>query len=95
MESHYSTSYFRDQGILFSPGVTNYNKQHSTNVHLNCPVKSEPYMINLKHGMPLVSVFPMTDKEISFDTKLISIPEWNDISNNFPYTFVGRYFKKN
>lgn len=93
-ESHYSTSYFRDLGVLFSPGVTNYYKQHSLNVHLNCPIKDEAYIINLKHGMPLISIFPMTEREIEFDSQLVSIEEWNNISNHFPYTFVGRYFKK-
>lgn len=93
-ESHYSTNAFRDLGVLFPPGVTNYKTQHSTNVHLNCPLKSEPYMISLKHGMPLISIFPMTEKEVDFSVELSTIDKYNDLSGNFPYTFVGRYYKK-
>jgi hypothetical protein len=93
-ESHYSTSYFRENGILLSPGVTNFKWQHSTNVHLNCPIREEPYVISLKHGMPLISMFPLTDKEINLECKKIGLEEYNEINQHFPKMCVGRYFKQ-
>jgi hypothetical protein len=93
-ESHYSTSYFRELGILFPPGVINFKYQHSTNIHFNCPIRSEPYVISLKHGMPLVSIFPMTERSINFEVKKIGRDEFNEINQHMPKMVVGRYFKQ-
>lgn len=94
VESHYSTSYFRDLGVLLPPGVTNFKYQHSTNIHLNCPIKPEPYVISLKHGMPLVSLFPMTDKHINFDVKKVPHSDFREMNQHYPKINVGRYFKQ-
>jgi hypothetical protein len=94
MESHYSTTYFRDNNILFPPGIIEYKSQHSTNVHMSVPVpKNEPLLINLKLDTPLVSMFPLTDRHVELDTKLVTLDEWNTINSHLPKTFVGRYFK--
>jgi hypothetical protein len=93
MEAHYSTSYFRDKNILFPPGIIEYKLQHSTNVHLSVPIPREQQIINLKLGMPLVSMFPLTENPVEVETKLIPANEWNDINSHLPKTFIGRYFK--
>lgn len=93
-ESHYSTSYFREKGIWLSPGVTNFKWQHATNIHLNCPVKEEPYVITLKHGMPLISLFPMTERKIDLVCKQIDYNDWGKIGEHFPRVPVGKYFKQ-
>jgi hypothetical protein len=93
-ESHYSTSYFRERGIWISPGVTNFKYQHSTNIHLNCPVKDEPYVISLKYGSPLISLFPMTERPVEIECIKISPPEWGELGDHMPRTVVGKYFKQ-
>ena len=93
-ESHYSTSYFREKGIWISPGVCNFKYQHATNIHLNCPVKDEPYVISLKYGMPLVSFFPMTEKPIDLECRKIDDDAWGQIGEHFPRVLVGKYFKQ-
>lgn len=93
-ESHYSTNYFRDKKIWTSPGVTNYKYQHSLNVHLNVPVKDEPYIISLKYDSPLISYFPMTERPVEIKYHLISESEWQGIGNHMPQTMIGRYYRQ-
>ena len=94
VESHYSTTVFRDEDILIPPGIIDYSFQHSTNVHLSFPIRPEPYVINLKHGTPLVSMFPMTERNINFSVKQLPFQEWEQINNKMPQMFIGRYFKQ-
>lgn len=93
-ESHYSTSYFREKGVWISPGVCNFKYQHSTNIHLNCPVKEEPYVISLKHGTPLVSFFPMSERPVELECKKLALNDWGEIGEHFPRVLVGKYFKQ-
>ena len=93
MEAHYSTSYFRDNNIIFPPGIIEYKLQHSTNVHMSIPFPKEQVIINLKLGMPLVSMFPLTDRIVELETKLLPVDEWRAINSHLPKTFIGRYFK--
>jgi len=93
-ESHYSTNYFRDLQIWQSPGVTNYKYQHSLNVHLNAPIKEEPYIISLKYDTPLQSIFPLTDKPIEIRYHLIEPREFDVLGGHMPLTMVGRYYRQ-
>lgn len=93
-ESHYSTNYFRDRQVWTSPGITNYKYQHSLNVHLNCPVKEEPYIVSLKYDSPLISIFPMTDRHVEIRHHLIDQDQWNKIGSQMPMTMVGRYYRQ-
>ncbi len=93
-ESHYSTSYFRERDIWLSPGYTNFKWQHSTNVHLNCPVKDEPYVITLKHGMPLISLFPLTERKLDLQIEKIDFNTWAEIGEHFPKIKFGKYYKQ-
>jgi hypothetical protein len=93
-ESHYSTSFFRDKNILLPPGIIDYKFQHSTNVHLSVPILDEPYTVRLRHGTPLVSMFPLTERPINFNTKQVSVEEYTNISTHMPKMFIGRYYKQ-
>ena len=94
MESHYSTSVFRDEGIVIPPGIIDYTYQHSTNIHLSFPIRPEPYVIHLKHGTPLISMFPLTEKKINFSVELKPFDKWQEINLKMPKMFIGRYFKQ-
>lgn len=94
IESHYSTSFFRDQDIVIPPGIIDYSFQHSTNIHLSFPIKSEPYVVHLKHGTPLISMFPITERKVNFEVKQVSFDEWQQINQKMPQMFIGRYFKQ-
>ncbi len=93
MESHYSTSFFRDQNIIIPPGIIEYKYQHATNVHMLFPIKDEEYVVRIKHGTPLVSMFPMFERKLNFDVKLISYNEFANMNTSMPQMFIGRYFK--
>lgn len=94
MESHYSSNFFRKNGLFSSPGILNFKNQHSTNIHINFPVKKEPYEIQFKFGQPLVSLFPLTEKKINFSIDSISKEDFFATSDIFPSVFTGRYFKR-
>lgn len=94
VESHYSTSVFRDNDIIVPPGVISYKWQHSTNVHLSFPIKEQEYIVHLKHGTPLISMFPMSERPIDFKVKLVDPQQWGKMNEHFPKMFIGRYFKQ-
>ena len=93
-ESHYSTNIFRENNIWVPPGVVDFHKQRSTNIHLIFPRYDEEYEVFIKYGTPLVTLFPMTDKEINFNVKTVPQTEYNNL-NILPSTFRARYFKTN
>lgn len=94
MESHYSTSFFRDHNIILPPGLIEYKYQHATNVHMLFPIKDEEYVVRLKHGTPLISMFPMFERKLNFETKLIPYNEFAEFNTHMPQMFIGRYFKQ-
>lgn len=94
MESHYSSNFFRENGLFSSPGVLNFKDQASTNVHINFPVKSEPYEIQLKYGQPLVSLFPLSESKIKLHYKRVALDEFRNLAETFPSVWTGRYYKK-
>lgn len=67
VESHYSTNFFRDNDIYIPPGILNFKKQYSTNVHINVPIRAEEYEIMIKAGTPLVTLFPMSERNVNLD----------------------------
>lgn len=94
MENHYANNFFRKNGLFSSPGILNFKHQHSTNVHVNFPIKKEPYEIHFKFGQPLISIFPLTEKKIKFSQHAVTKEEFFSSSDVFPSVFTGRYFKK-
>lgn len=92
-DSHYSTSFFRDNDLWVPPGIVDFTKQMSTNIHVVCPIKSEPYELFFKMGMPLVTFFPLTEKKIKLTTKVMSDEDIENLST-LPPSFSMRYFKR-
>ena len=90
---HYDTE-LRKHGIFIAPGVTNFYDQHVCNIFLVIPTKDEPYEIELKYGQPLMSVFPMTNKPVDIKMECVPRERIKEITNQFPPTFLGRYFAR-
>lgn len=91
-DPHYSTEELRKNNIIVSPGVLSFYHQHTVNVFLTFQRKEEVYEVTLKYDTPLMALFPMTEKKIDIEMHHCkSRSEWEDISDIFPPTFLGRY----
>lgn len=92
-DSHYSTSFFRNNNLWVPPGIVDFSKQISTNIHVVCPVKSEPYEIHFKYGQHLVTFFPLTEKNINLNVKIETEYNINQMVT-LPSTFKNKYYIK-
>lgn len=92
-DSHYSTSFFRDNNLWVPPGVVDFSKQVSTNIHIVCPIKEEPYELFFKAGQPLVTFFPLSEKNINLKIKLMDSKSMDDLSL-LPSVFQNKYYKR-
>ena len=90
-ECHY-TEDLRSHGILISPGITNFYHQHTLNVFLVIPIKEEEYTFTLKYGTPLMSIYPMHEKEMDIEMHKINREFFSDFQNVYPSKFIGRYY---
>ena len=90
-ESHYSTHFWRENNLLLSPAIIDYKYQHSTNVHVIADIKKEPYDITIPYGTPLVTYYPLTDREIDLECKLVSREKFNNIQSHFPRCPMAKY----
>lgn len=77
-----------ENNIHVVPGFIDYYTQHGTEINMLLPIKSESYEINIKHGDPLVHLFPIDDNSINIKTHLISDKEWDNLINPHP-RFIG------
>jgi len=90
-ESHYSTNILRENNILIAPGLIDFKYQHATNIHLIADIKKEPYEIIIPYGTPLVTLFPVTEKEIDFKCELVCQEKYNKIHMHFPRCPFKKY----
>lgn len=90
-ECHYNED-LRKHGIMVSPGITNFNEQHTLNVFLVFPIKEKEYVVTLKYGTPLMSIYPMFEQPIDIEMHKCTRQEFQDIQNIHPSTFLGRYY---
>ena len=90
-ECHYNED-LRKHGIMVSPGITNFNDQHTLNVFLVFPIKEKEYVVTLKYGTPLMSIYPMFEQPIDIEMHKCTRQEFQDIQNIHPSTFLGRYY---
>lgn len=90
-EAHYSPE-LRNLGIKVIPGVLNFKYQHSLNVFLVLPVKEKEYEIELKYDTPLMSVFPMTEREVEINMHEVDGAFMNRMVNIYPSVTSGRYY---
>lgn len=90
-ESHYSTNIFRENNLIIAPGLIDYKYQFATNIHIIADIKKDPYEITIPYGTPLVTLFPLTEKEIDFECELVSQEKYNQIHTHFPRCPFRRY----
>ena len=93
MESHYSTNFFRENGLYIAPGYTEFKYQNSFSCHINAGLRSEPYDIEMPYGLPLFTVYPITEKKLEIKHHLITKEEYDRYSNKWPQCPVRRYYK--
>lgn len=91
-ESHYSTNFFREHNMYIAPGVIDFKYQHSLNVHILIDKKKEPYELFLPYGTPLFTLYPLTEKKITIDCKLVNQEQYDAI-NHFPRCPVRKYYQ--
>lgn len=92
-ESHYSTHFFREHNIYIAPGVIDFKYQSALNIHLVLDKKKEPYEILIPYGTPLFTLYPITEKKINIDCKLVSKEEFEIINNKFPNCPMRKYYQ--
>lgn len=93
MESHYSTNFFRENNIHIAPGIIDFKYQSALNVHLIMEKRKDPYEILIPYGTPLITLYPMTDKKINVDYKLVPISDYKNLEDMFPKCPVRKYYQ--
>jgi hypothetical protein len=91
-ESHYSTTFFRENDLTIAPGLIDFYYQNTANVHIVAPKKEEPYELIIPYGTPLFTLYPLSERPINFNTELVSSDEFNAIKDIFPNCPMKRYF---
>ena len=79
-----------ENNIFIIPGFIDYYTQNGTEINLFAPIKKESYIIEIKHGDPLVHIFPIDDRPLNIVSKLVSDWEIRKQSNIHP-KFVGSF----
>jgi len=92
-ESHYSTNFFRENNMHIAPGVIDFKYQHALNVHILIDKKEEPYELFLPYGTPLFTLYPLSEKKINIDCKLVNDEEFKNINNHFPRCPMRKYYQ--
>ena len=92
-ESHYSTNFFREHNIHIAPGMIDFKYQSALNVHLILDKKKEQYEILIPYGTPLYTLYPITERKINIDYKLVSKEEFESINDMFPKCPMRKYYQ--
>lgn len=90
-EAHYSPE-LRKHGIQVCPGIVNFKYQYSLNVFLVIPIKDEDYEISLKYDTPLMSMFPMSEREVEIEMHEADRQFCFNLMDIYPSTILGRYY---
>lgn len=92
-ENFYDSDFLRTKNITIPPGILNFKYQVSTNIHLwfNKPTELTEY--HIPYRTPLISMFPLTEREITIKHILIDLNQWNQLSS-MPQCPIGSYYKK-
>lgn len=59
-------------------GILDFKNQHSSNINLFVPKKDKTY--NFSAGMPLVHIFPMTERNVEFRAQYVPDEEYREIA---------------
>ena len=92
-ESHYSTNFFREHNIHISPGIIDLKYQSSLNIHLIFELKEHSYDLLIPYKTPLITLYPITEKKINIDYKLVSYEDYNNLVNKFPKCPIRKYYQ--
>ena len=92
VESHYSTRWFRENNAVIAPGYINFKYQHALNCHILMPTDKEPYDITMPYGLPLFTLFPVSEKKLTIDHHAVTKEEMANIGSPFPQCPVGKYY---
>lgn len=93
VESHYSTNFFRENNIYIAPGLIDYKYQSALNLHLIVDRKEKPYELLIPYGTPLFTLYPLTEKKINIDYKLVSNERYSSLQNYFPKCPIRKYYQ--
>lgn len=83
--------------VIIPPGAVSYYYQLATNVNMLIRKKKEASEVVIPYLTPLVHIVPLTEKEVIFETHLISQEELGEkfgASCGLPTTFSGGYRTK-
>lgn len=93
IQNFYGSDFFQKNNVLVPPGLINFKHQASTNVHLFFERQNTPHTVKIPLGTPLVQFFPITEKKVIFETKLIGLQEYNSMCP-MPRCSFGVYYRK-
>ena len=93
MESHFSTNFIRENNLYVAPGYIDFKYQHSLNCHIVVAVEFEPYDIEFPYGLPLFTLYPVTERELEIEHHLISKDEYARLTNEFPQCPARKYYQ--
>jgi len=87
-------SFLKPDDFIPLTGVIDFKYQHSTN--LNLFVKNPPVekTVSLTANTPFVFIYPMTERNIEIEYRLITIPEWDDIMKEGLVYEKNAFFRK-
>lgn len=92
-ESHYSTTFFRENNLVIAPGLIDFKYQNSVNVHVIAEKRKEPYEIIIPYGTPLFTLYPITESPIKFRCEKVSQDKFNEIKDILPQCPMKRYYQ--
>ena len=79
-----------ENNIFIVPGFIDYYTQAGTEINLFAPIKKESYAIEIKHGDPLVHLFPIDSNPVNVVPKLLDKTIFQQQQNIHP-KFVGSF----
>ena len=57
------------------------------------PTDKEPYDITMPYGLPLFTLFPVSEKKLTIDHHAVTNEEMANIGSPFPQCPVGKYYQ--
>lgn len=77
--------------VLIPPASVNYKYNNSTNINMLID-QTEDKKILLPAGLPMVNLFPMTEKKVVIHSHLVSNEEYSKIHDaTYASTFINKY----
>lgn len=78
--------------VIVLPAVVEYKYQHATAIQAMISRQEQRQDILIKHGTPIVNLFPMSESNVEIHNHLVSLEEYNRLHNKSkPLTFSKKY----